>query len=92
MLLRCYRLMDYKRALQLFDELLDKEDDLDEDGHYDSVLTRLAPKHSILAYKAQIYLKSFFCAVRDCLSLVSEGKKYHCIFEWAKSKITALCV
>jgi len=51
------RKRNWQKSLELFDRLLDNEDEYDAEGQYDSVLSRLAPKYEILEYKARIYLE-----------------------------------
>ena len=56
--------MDYSKSLQWFDRLM-KDDGNDAEGGYDSVLTRLAPPHEVLANQAQIYLKGGYGVKKD---------------------------
>ena len=48
--------MNYKKSLGWFDKLL-HDDQNDAEGGYDSVLSRLAPSHEVLANQASIYME-----------------------------------
>lgn len=48
--------IDYTKALVWYQKLLDKSEENDAEGGYDSVLTRIAAKHQILSYLAEIYM------------------------------------
>lgn len=60
------RKLDHKRSLSLFDKLLGTDNDDDAEGGYDCVLTRLAPRYEVLAYKAQIYTTGCEGVDKDC--------------------------
>ena len=56
--------MNYEKALQWYEKLM-KDDKNDAEGGYDSVLSRLAPAHEVLANQAQIYLKGGYGITKD---------------------------
>ena len=51
-----FREKDFSNALHWYQKLLEKSDENDAEGGYDAVMTRIAPKHQILAAQADIYL------------------------------------
>jgi len=56
--------MDYAKALQWYNKLM-KDDQNDAEGGYDSVLSRLAPSHEVIAHQAEIYLKGGYGVKKD---------------------------
>jgi len=48
--------VNFKKSLNWFDKLLN-DDQNDAEGGYDSVLSRLAPPHEVMANQADIYLE-----------------------------------
>uniref|UniRef100_H2YDU0 Uncharacterized protein n=1 Tax=Ciona savignyi TaxID=51511 RepID=H2YDU0_CIOSA len=57
--------MNYRKALDLFDKLLNASSENDAEGGYDSVTSRIVQEHEVLAYQAEIYLKGGCGVVSD---------------------------
>ncbi|XP_076804356.1 eukaryotic elongation factor 2 kinase-like isoform X2 [Clavelina lepadiformis] len=56
---------DFSKALQWYEKLICEVHKHDAEGGYDCVLTRLAPRHEILAFQAQIHFEGGHGVTKD---------------------------
>ena len=59
------RSKDFSKALQWYEKLICEVHKHDAEGGYDCVLTRLAPRHEILAFQAQIHFEGGHGVTKD---------------------------
>lgn len=82
-----FREIDYAAALHWYTKLLEKCEENDAEGGYDSVTTRVAPKYQVLASIAEIYLRGGKGVTSDpnkagryTFNCQKYGSVYYCLF------------